>query len=164
MAKIDNKQINFCLPGHLLSMLLYRRYFRYLDFVLIILLLLCSPSLSKRKTQKGTKNKKFGRVKVSHDFNKHAKFNKAEAKFKAPQLTKRDKEYLSKLEDALQNKDGMMMYTNSWAVQLNPAEVAQADRIAYKHGFENLGQVRILNILRIFAFEAPEFSVCFSKR
>ncbi|EDO38851.1 predicted protein [Nematostella vectensis] len=33
------------------------------------------------------------------------------------------------------------MFTNSWAVQLDSAEVEAADRIAAKHGFTNLGQV-----------------------
>ena len=79
-----------------------------------------------------------------HNHHNHHNHNKDSARtFNSPQLTKRDKDYLGKLEDALQGKKGRMLYTNSWAVQLNPAEVAQADRIAEKHGFENLGQVRI---------------------
>lgn len=79
------------------------------------------------------------KVRISHEYkdNRYAQ----KVNFNAPQLSKRDKEYLSKLEDALQSKEGKILYTNSWAVQLNPAEVAQADRIAEKHGFENLGQV-----------------------
>ncbi|XP_066929242.1 PC3-like endoprotease variant B [Clytia hemisphaerica] len=61
--------------------------------------------------------------------------------FNAPQLKKKEKEYLAKIEDALQNDEGSLFYTNAWAVQLHQAEVAQADRIAEKHGFENMGQV-----------------------
>ena len=33
------------------------------------------------------------------------------------------------------------MFTNSWAVKLDPAEIKVADRIAEKHGFINYGQV-----------------------
>jgi len=58
-----------------------------------------------------------------------------------PQLSTKEKTYLNKLEDALTSKSGKILFTNSWAVQLNPAEVAQADRIAEGHGFENLGQI-----------------------
>ena len=79
------------------------------------------------------------KVRISHEYKDNRYTQKVN--FNAPQLSKRDKEYLSKLEDALQSKEGKILYTNSWAVQLNPAEVAQADRIAEKHGFENLGQV-----------------------
>merc|ERR1711962_1096094 len=69
----------------------------------------------------------------NHHFNhNHNRDAKRHETYKAPQLSSRDKAYLGKLEDALQSKRGRMMYTNSWAVQLNPAEVAQADRIAEK--------------------------------
>ena len=58
-----------------------------------------------------------------------------------PQLTKKDKKYLQKIEDALTSRKGKIVFTNDWAVQLDPAEIAAADRIAKKHGFHNLGQV-----------------------
>lgn len=61
-----------------------------------------------------------------------------------PQLSATDRAYLTKLEDALQSKKGRILFTNSWAVQLNPVEVAQADKIAARHGFENLGQIGTL--------------------
>merc|ERR1711962_1674645 len=47
-----------------------------------------------------------------HNHNRDAKRHET---YKAPQLSSRDKAYLGKLEDALQNKRGRMMYTNSWA-------------------------------------------------
>ena len=59
-----------------------------------------------------------------------------------PKLTRREWEQLHKFEDALKNDDGELMFTNSWAVKLDPAEIKVADRIAKKHGFTNYGQVR----------------------
>ena len=92
----------------------------------------------------------------------HKHKNKDSKRTYAPQLSKHDKEYLGKLEDALQSKKGRMLYTNSWAVQLNPAEVAQADRIAEKHGFENLGQVSLssLNHPQVSSIEWVQFHYC----
>jgi len=95
--------------------------------------------LHTKQTNKDTLGSRKDKVTVSHEYRDH-RYNK-KINFDAPQLSKRDKEYLSKLEDALQSKEGKILFTNSWAVQLNPAEVAQADRIADKHGFENLGQI-----------------------
>lgn len=63
-------------------------------------------------------------------------------KASGPHLTKKEWKDLHKFEDALKSEDGQLMYTNSWAVQLDSAEVEAADRIASKHGFVNLGQVR----------------------
>ena len=60
-----------------------------------------------------------------------------------PKLTRREWEQLHKFEDALKNDNGELMFTNSWAVQLDPAEIKVADRIAKKHGFTNYGQVRL---------------------
>jgi hypothetical protein len=56
-------------------------------------------------------------------------------------LTRKEWEELHKFEDALKSEDGKLFFTNSWAVQLDPAELEVADRLAEKHGFENLGQV-----------------------
>jgi len=58
-----------------------------------------------------------------------------------PQLSKGDKLYLSKLEDALQSDEGKLQFTNSWAVKLHPSQYVETDRIATKHGFENLGRI-----------------------
>ncbi|KAJ7394411.1 hypothetical protein OS493_000220 [Desmophyllum pertusum] len=58
-----------------------------------------------------------------------------------PKLTRREWEQLHKFEDALKNDHGDLMFTNSWAVKLDPAEIKVADRIAKKHGFTNYGQV-----------------------
>ena len=56
-------------------------------------------------------------------------------------LTRREWEQLHKFEDALKSDTGELMFTNSWAVKLDPAEIKVADRIAEKHGFINYGQV-----------------------
>lgn len=58
-----------------------------------------------------------------------------------PKLTRREWEQLHKFEDALKSESGELMFTNSWAVKLDPAEIKVADRIAEKHGFINYGQV-----------------------
>lgn len=58
-----------------------------------------------------------------------------------PKLTRREWEELHKFEDALKNDNGELMFTNSWALKLDPAEIKVADRIAKKHGFINYGQV-----------------------
>ncbi|XP_074626751.1 PC3-like endoprotease variant B [Acropora palmata] len=58
-----------------------------------------------------------------------------------PKLTRQEWEQLHKFEDALKSEDGKLLFTNSWAVQLDPAEIKVADRIARKHGFINYGQV-----------------------
>ncbi|XP_057306500.1 PC3-like endoprotease variant B [Hydractinia symbiolongicarpus] len=89
--------------------------------------------------RKNAKTVKDGTIRVSHE-DRDNRYSK-KINFNARQLSKRDKEYLAKLEDSLQSKEGKILFTNSWAVQLDPAEVAQADRIAEKHGFENLGQI-----------------------
>lgn len=112
---------------------------------MLILFILACMLLDSGITLGGIHGKKG--ITVKRYYHKHKHKSNAKPKetiYKIPQLKKRDKEYLGKLEDALQNKKGRMMYTNSWAVQLNPAEVAQADRIAIKHGFENLGQIGTL--------------------
>ncbi|XP_002160973.1 PC3-like endoprotease variant B isoform X1 [Hydra vulgaris] len=114
--------------------------FNRLTFLLCILLLILDITIANNKHHKS--KKKVHRedvIKVSHEY-KDGRFTKT-PNFNARQLTKNDKVYLGKLEDALQSKEGKLLYTNSWAVQLNPAEVAQADRIANNHGFENLGQI-----------------------
>lgn len=72
------------------------------------------------------------------------------SRFTAPQLTKADKRHLAKLEDALTSKKGKLIFTNSWAVQLNPEQVASADEIAKRNGFHNMGQVNFS--LHPFAF------------
>lgn len=94
--------------------------------------------------RKNAKTVKDGTIRVSHE-DRDSRYSK-KINFNARQLSKRDKEYLAKLEDSLQSKEGKILFTNSWAVQLDPAEVAQADRIAEKHGFENLGQVISMRI------------------
>lgn len=58
-----------------------------------------------------------------------------------PKLTRKEWEQLHKFEDALKSEDGDLYYTNSWAVQLDSAELELADKLAEKHGLENLGQV-----------------------
>ena len=87
------------------------------------------------------------KIHISHEYRdpRYARKREHEVKpnFNAPQLKKKEKEYLAKIEDALQSEEGSLLYTNSWAVQLHQAEVAQADRIAEKHGFENMGQVGV---------------------
>ena len=126
----------------------HRRYLSNSDFVFMLILMIFLASHARKVR---SKSKNDIRIKVKHDYKKHVKYNKAAVNnYKAPQLTKRDREYLSRLEDALQNKNGGMMFTNSWAVQLNPAEVAQADKIAKKHGFENLGQVSLFLIYTFY--------------
>ena len=101
-----------------------------------------------KKVQNTRKSKSKDRIHISHEYRdprfahqiQHPDIEPA-ANLNAPQLKKKEKEYLAKIEDALQNEAGSLLYTNSWAVQLHQAEVAQADRIAEKHGFENMGQV-----------------------
>ena len=67
---------------------------------------------------------------------------KAKLRPEQPTLTSEEWRQLHRFEDALKTEEGELMYTNSWAVKLiDPAEVEVADRIALKHGFENLGQV-----------------------
>ena len=103
---------------------------------------------SKTNTKNTRKSKSKDRIHISHEYRdprfahqiQHPDIEPA-ANLNAPQLKKKEKEYLAKIEDALQNEAGSLLYTNSWAVQLHQAEVAQADRIAEKHGFENMGQV-----------------------
>lgn len=73
------------------------------------------------------------------------------SRFSAPQLSKADKRYLTKLEDALTSKKGKLVFTNSWAVQLNPEQIASADQIAKRNGFHNMGQVT-------HSFSSLEFS------
>ena len=63
------------------------------------------------------------------------------SRFTAPQLSHKEKLYLAKIEDSLTSKRGRLIFTNSWAVQLNPAEVASADQIAKRNNFQNMGQV-----------------------
>lgn len=58
-----------------------------------------------------------------------------------PKLTRKEWQQLHKFEDALKSEDGSLYYTNSWAVQLDSAELEVADKLAEKHGFENLGRV-----------------------
>ena len=115
--------------------------FNRLTLLLCILIATLDITLANKKHHHKSKKKSYREdvIKVSHEY-KDGRFAK-KPNFNARQLTKNDKIYLGKLEDALQSKEGKLLYTNSWAVQLNPAEVAQADRIADKHGFENLGQV-----------------------
>ena len=69
----------------------------------------------------------------------------------APKLTRREWEQLHKFEDALKSENGELMFTNSWAVQLDPAEIKVADRIAKKHGFINYGQVCKVVIFMLLA-------------
>ena len=106
---------------------------------------------SKVTKAKNVKTNNKDRIHISHEY-RDPRFahrlqhpdnndNAPAANLNAPQLKKKEKEYLAKIEDALQNEAGSLLYTNSWAVQLHQAEVAQADRIANKHGFENMGQV-----------------------
>ena len=72
------------------------------------------------------------------------------SRFSAPQLSQADKRYLTKLEDALTSKKGKLVFTNSWAVQLNPEQIASADQIAKRNGFHNMGQVRrFIPLLRL---------------
>lgn len=67
------------------------------------------------------------------------------ARSKQPVLSSEEWKQLHKLEDALKTEEGELMYTNSWAVKLvDPAEIEVADKIAAKHGFQNLGQVILL--------------------
>ena len=73
------------------------------------------------------------------------------SRFSAPQLTKADKRHLAKLEDALTSKKGRLIFTNSWAVQLNPEQVALADQIAKRNGFHNMGQVPLF-LIRISVY------------
>jgi len=75
-----------------------------------------------------------------------------------PKLTRTEWEQLHKFEDALKSEDGNLYYTNSWAVQLDPAELEVADRLAKKHGFENLGQVCVVNN-RLNSFMQNQLSV-----
>ena len=67
-----------------------------------------------------------------------------------PKLTRREWEQLHKFEDALKSENGELLFTNSWAVKLDPAEIKVADRIAKKHGFVNYGQVREFSIFMLF--------------
>ena len=69
-----------------------------------------------------------------------------------PKLTRREWEQLHKFEDALKSESGELLYTNSWAVKLDPAEIKVADRIAKKHGFINYGQVREFFIFKLMLF------------
>ena len=117
--------------------------------------------INSKKRHKSKKTKNKDRIHISHEYRDprfvhklqtphlgenandlEKKAGEAAPNLNAPQLKKKEKEYLAKIEDALQNEGGSLLYTNSWAVQLHQAEVAQADRIALKHGFENMGQVR----------------------
>ena len=111
-------------------------------------------SKTDTKKVKNTAVKNRDRIHISHEYRDPRFAHKIQhtdsaagdsdvpaANLNAPQLKKKEKEYLAKIEDALQNEEGSLLYTNSWAVQLHQAEVAQADRIADKHGFENMGQV-----------------------
>lgn len=72
-------------------------------------------------------------------FNRNGSSRKT--RHKTPKLTRKEWEQLHRFEDALKSEDGKLLYTNSWGVQLDPAELEVADRLAEKHGFENLGQV-----------------------
>lgn len=109
--------------------------FRTLD-KLLLLVFLFSPSLllcSARESSKGHKSDDKGWEKDDY------------SRFTAPQLTKADKRHLARLEDALTSKKGKLIFTNSWAVQLNPEQVASADEIAKRNGFHNMGQVSLQN-------------------
>lgn len=79
---------------------------------------------------------------------------------KQPVLSSEEWKQLHKFEDALKTEEGELLYTNSWAVKLvDPAEVEVADRIAEKHGFQNLGQVN--KMLRVqICFELFEQILC----
>lgn len=135
------------------------KVFRWRQFIALVLILLtnkyleCSPAKHRSKI-----NRKREQIRVSQEYRDVSKLpRKHQVNFNAPQLSKKDKTYLSKLEDALQNKEGTLLYTNSWAVQMNQAEVAQADRIAEKHGFENVGQVSFSGIF-VYSIRSCEFN------
>ena len=98
-------------------------------FASSILLCNCVP----RSIDTGDKNgrNENGKDSINEDY----------SRFTAPQLTKADKRHLAKLEDALTSRKGKLIFTNSWAVQLNPEQVASADQIAKRNGFHNVGQV-----------------------
>ncbi len=99
---------------------------------------LCNCRLQKHRHKHGF-NRKF----KTKEFRK----NQVDiSRFTAPQLSHKEKLYLAKIEDALTSKKGRLIFTNSWAVQLNPAEVASVDQIAKRNGFHNMGQVISLNI------------------
>ena len=69
---------------------------------------------------------------------------KRNVRSKQPVLSSEEWKQLHRFEDALKTEEGELMYTDSWAVKLvDPAEVEVADRIAEKHGFQNLGQVNL---------------------
>lgn len=72
-----------------------------------------------------------------------------------PKLTRQEWEQLHKFEDALKSEDGKLLFTNSWAVQLDPAEIKVADRIARKHGFINYGQVCEVVFFYVIGLRVP---------
>lgn len=123
------------------GMMFYRwQYIGTLLLILLIHYLECSSGKHRTKV-----HHKRERIHVSHEYRDISRLpRKHQVNFDAPQLSKKDKAYLSKLEDALQDKEGTLLYTNSWAVQMHQSEIAQADRIAEKHGFENVGQVCVI--------------------
>lgn len=108
---------------------------------LLTIALLCASnvflSYCKPQTNKSRQKKSNGKTSKHHH---HRSDNKL-SHFTAPQLSGKDKLYLAKIEDALTSKRGRLVFTNSWAVQLNPAQVASADQIAKRNGFKNMGQV-----------------------
>jgi len=99
-------------------------------FVACILPCNCVPNSGGLKDS-STRNKSEKKDSVSENYER----------FTAPQLSRDDKRYLAKIEDALTSKKGKLIYTNSWAVQLKPEEVASADQIAKRNGFHNVGQI-----------------------
>jgi len=113
---------------------------------LVVICSLANTAFTKSHHNKKKSILKKDKIRISHEHRDPRFTRKSQHElrpnFNAPQLKKKEKEYLAKIEDALQNDEGSLLYTNSWAVQLHQAEVAQADRIAENHGFENMGQVR----------------------
>ena len=115
--------------------------FRKLDkFLVFLIICLGSSLLCSCVPSSGG----YGEFSQSGNINEKDSSSDEYARFTAPQLSKADKRYLTKIEDALTSKKGRLIYTNSWAVQLKPEEVASADQIAKRNGFHNVGQVRKL--------------------
>lgn len=102
----------------------------WIHWTLVLVFIFGISSLEGRKFKPRFKNRNGSNRKPRH---------------KTSKLTRKEWEQIHKFEDALKSEDGKLLYTDSWGVQLDPAELEVADRLARKHGFENLGQVRWLN-------------------
>lgn len=70
------------------------------------------------------------KITVSHEHRDHrSRKHRKHTDFKnVPQLSQQERAYLTKLEDALQSRSGKILFTNSWAVQLDPAARTRSAR------------------------------------